>query len=178
MVARVFIVGTRRPRDTYVKPGIKNSFILRYEINQFFSRIISRVSHMETTKGGSKQITREMDLLSDFENMDVILADGNSNPIERELVNPINASTSRNDTEASSTNRGNSSQENEIRDFSVENEFHRRDKFAESMETFSNEMNTRHSQEMDSLMSLMRSHINRAVSSAITDRVIKINQIS
>ena len=40
----------------------------------------------------------------------------NTNSIERELANTINGSVSRNDTEAFSLPRGNSSQEIEIRD--------------------------------------------------------------
>ena len=60
-----------------------------------------------------------MDLLSDFENMDVILGDENSNPIEQELANSVNGFTSRNDTEAS-LNRGNLSQENKLRDYNVQ----------------------------------------------------------
>ena len=41
----------------------------------------------------------------------------------------------------------------------------------ESMEIFSNEINMRLCQEMDSLMSMMHSHINRAIRSAISDVV-------
>ena len=63
---------------------------------------------------GKARRSREMDLLSVFENMDLILGDGNSNPIERELANSINGSTGGNDTEASFNNSGNSSQVNRI----------------------------------------------------------------
>ena len=84
--------------------------------------------------------SREMTLLSYFENMDVILVDENSNPIGQELANTINGSTSRNDTEASFNNRVNSSQENEIRGYNAENLIFRMDIFAESMKTFSNEI--------------------------------------
>ena len=40
------------------------------------------------------------------------------------------------------------------------------------MEIFSNEINMRLAQEMDSLMAMMHSQINRAISSAITERAI------
>ena len=39
-------------------------------------------------------------MLSDSENMDVLLSSENRNPIERELANVINSSTSNKDTEA------------------------------------------------------------------------------
>ena len=55
--------------------------------------------------------------------MDVILDDGISNPIKRELVNTIHASISRNDTETSFNIRENSSQENENRNYDVEISF-------------------------------------------------------
>ena len=40
------------------------------------------------------------------------------------------------------------------------------------MQTFSNEINMRLSQEMDAMMSMMHSQINRPISSAISERVI------
>ena len=40
------------------------------------------------------------------------------------------------------------------------------------METFSNEINMRLSQETDAIMSLMHSRINRAISSTISEKVI------
>ena len=61
--------------------------------------------------------SREMDILSDYENLDVMLGDENINSIERELASTINGSASRNDTDAFSHLRGLSSQENGIRDF-------------------------------------------------------------
>ena len=116
--------------------------------------------------------SREMELLSDFDNMGVVLDDENSNHNEQELANTINCLAGQNDTEISSAKKENSSQENEMRDFNSGNDIDRRDKLMESMEIFSNEMNMRLSQEMDSLMSMMHSQLNRAMSSAINDRVI------
>ena len=54
----------------------------------------------------------------------------------------------------------------------------RHNRISESMQTFSNEINMRHSQELDAMMSMMHSQINRAISSAISERVIpKIKNI-
>ena len=48
----------------------------------------------------------------------------------------------------------------------------RQHRVQETMETFTSEFNMRHSQEMDSMMSMMHSQINRAISTAIAKRVI------
>ena len=55
--------------------------------------------------------------MPDFENKDVLLGTGNVNPMMRELANSTIGSISNNDTDALSQQRGNSSQDNEIRDF-------------------------------------------------------------
>ena len=114
-------------------------------------------------------MSREMDL-SDFDIMDFLLADENSNHIERELANTINCSVGHNDTEAFSNDTGNSSQNNDIRNSNVENEIPRHDRQMESMEIFPIEINMRISRGMDFLMSMMHSQINRAISSAISYR--------
>ena len=44
--------------------------------------------------------SREMDMLSDIENMDVMLGNGSNNPIERELVDAIEQSSVQGDIEA------------------------------------------------------------------------------
>ena len=59
--------------------------------------------------------SRELDMLSDYGNMDIMLGDGNSNSIEKELDSLINAPDRQQDFH-SFPNRENSSQENEIRD--------------------------------------------------------------
>ena len=46
----------------------------------------------------------------------------------------------------------------------------------QSFETLSNEFNLRLSQEMDSMMSMMHSQMNRAITTAIAERVIPENQ--
>ena len=55
---------------------------------------------------------------------------------------------------------------------SIKKSPNRQEVLAESIEILSSEMNTRLSQEMDSLMNLMQTQINRAISSAINDRVL------
>ena len=50
--------------------------------------------------------SREMDMLSDIENMDVMLGNGNDNPIERELADAIKQSSVQGDAE-SNTHLGN-----------------------------------------------------------------------
>ena len=71
--------------------------------------------------------------------MDVLLGSVYSNLIERELANMINGSIAHNDLD--SRIRTNPSDENEIRYSSHEGQFHRRDRFLDSMQTFSNEIN-------------------------------------
>ena len=110
--------------------------------------------------------SREMDLLSDIENMDVMLGNGGSNSIERELTDAIEQSSVQGDVES------NEHLGNQYTSFAYENNLPRQDDIRQSLETFSNEFNLRLSQEMDSMMSMMHSQINRAISNAIAERVI------
>ena len=104
-----------------------------------------------------------MDMLSDYDNLDVMLGNENNNPIERELAEAI---------DQSSANDTNVYHENEFRDYLHENEPLRQNEVRQSFEAFSSEFNLRLSQEMESMMSLMHSQINRAISTAIAERVI------
>ena len=63
--------------------------------------------------------SREMDLLSDSDKVDLVLGAEGSNPNER-LAHFINDLIGHNDAEVFLNNRGNSSQGNEIRDFNIE----------------------------------------------------------
>ena len=110
--------------------------------------------------------SREMDMLSDIENMDVMLGNGSSNPIERELTDAIEQSSVQGDVES------NEHSGNQYTSFAYENNLPRQDDIRQSLETFSNEFNLRLSQEMDSMMSMMHGQINRAISNAIAERVI------
>ena len=110
--------------------------------------------------------SREVDMLSDIENMDVMLGNGNSNPIERELADAIEQSSVQGDVES------NEHLGNQYASFAYENNLPRQNDIRQSLQTFSNELNLRLSQDMDSMMSMMHGQINRDISNAITERVI------
>ena len=105
-------------------------------------------------------------MISDFENLNVMLANSNNNPIERELVDAIDQSSTHGDADT------NVYQGNEYRNFLHENDLLRQNEVRQSFKTFSKEFNLRLSQEMDSMMSMMHSQINRAITTAIAERVI------
>ena len=110
--------------------------------------------------------SREMDMLSDYDNLDVMLGNENNNPIERELAEAIDQSSAHGDGDT------NVYHENELRDYLHENAPLRQNEVRQSFEAFSSEFNLRLSQEMESMMSIMHSQINRAISTAIAERVI------
>ena len=105
-------------------------------------------------------------MMSDLDNLDVALGNGNDNPIERELAGAIEQASVQNDIEDKLYQRS------DFRDFPHENGQHRQNDVRQSFETFSNEFNLRLSQEMDSMLSMVHNQINRAISTAISERVI------
>ena len=109
--------------------------------------------------------SREMDMMSDFDNLDVIVGNQNDNhnPIEWELANVIEESPVPGDNESNMYSR------NEFRDFTYESNAPRQSEAREYMETFTNEFNLRLSQEMDCMMAMMHSQIKRAINLAIYD---------
>ena len=109
--------------------------------------------------------SREMDILSDFDNLDMMLGNENNNPIERELVDAIDQSSAHGDADS------NMYHENVYRDHLHKNDSLRQNEVRQSFEDFSNEFNLRLSQEMDSMMSMMHSQINRAITTAIAERI-------
>ena len=114
--------------------------------------------------------SREMDMMSDFDNLDVILGNDNNNPIERELADAIEQSSVHEDTNSNTYHR------NEYLNFTYENDSVRQNDVRQSFEALSNVFNLRLSQEM---MSIMHSQINRAMITAIAERVIpEIQNIS
>ena len=115
---------------------------------------------------GKARRSREMDMLFDFDNLDMMLGNENNNPIERELVDAIDQSSAHGDADT------NMYHGNEYRDYSHENDLLRQNEVRQSFEAFSNEFNLRLSQEMESMMSMMHSQINRAITTAIAERVI------
>ena len=110
--------------------------------------------------------------MSDFKNMDVVLGNDNVNPIERELSNVMGNSGSYCANESNLQSRENDSHENDFGHYVHKNMISRQERFQETMETFTSEFNMRLFQEMDSIMSMMHSQINRAISAAIAERVI------
>ena len=105
-------------------------------------------------------------MMSDIDNLDVMLGSGNENPIERELADAIEQSSVQGDYEA------NEYQRDSYRIFAQENESLRKNEARQSFENFTSEFNLRLSQEMDSMMSMVHSQINRAINTAISERVI------
>ena len=108
--------------------------------------------------------SKEMDMLSDMDNLDVMI--GSENPLERELADVIDQSSINGDIEIDSHSR------NDLGNFIQGNEPHGRNDIRQSFETFSNEFNLRLSQEMDSMMAMVHSQINRAISTAISEKVL------
>ena len=112
--------------------------------------------------------SRELDMLSDYGNMGVMLGEGISNSIERELDSLINVPEGQHDFQ-SFPNRENSSQENEFRDIDIRNEPVRESRLMESIIMLSGEMNAWMPREMETMMVLMHTQIGRAISSATSE---------
>ena len=110
--------------------------------------------------------SREMDMMSDLDNLDVMLGNGNSNPLERDLADAIEQSSVQGDIESNIHTR------DQYGGFTFENSSYRQNDVRQSFEIFSNEFNLRLSQEMDSMMPMMHSQINRAITNAIAERII------
>ena len=110
--------------------------------------------------------SREMDMMSDFENVDVMLGNSKNNPIERELADAIDQSSAHGDAGT------NMYHESELRNYPHENDLLRQNEVRQSFEAFSNEFILRLSQEIGSMMSIMHTQINRAITTAIAERVI------
>ena len=113
-----------------------------------------------------------MEMMSDFENMDLILGIDMVNPVEREFSNEIGNSENHCDKSLIYSPGRNAFHENDFGHYVNENMIPREDRFHETMETFSSEFNMRLSREMDSMISMMHSQIHRAISTAVAERVI------
>ena len=74
--------------------------------------------------------SREMDMMSDLDNLDIMLGNGNENPIEREVANGIEQSLVQGDIE------DNMNERNDYRDFPYENDPLRQNDVRQSFETF------------------------------------------
>ena len=95
-----------------------------------------------------------------------MLGNDNNNPIERELVDATEQSSVHEDANTNTYHR------NEYGSFTYENDSVRQNEVRQSFEALSNGFILRLSQEMDSMMSIMHSQINRAITTAIAERVI------
>ena len=84
--------------------------------------------------------SREMDMMSDIDNLDVMLGSRNENPIERELADAIEQSSVQGDYGANECQRDN------YRIFAQENESLRQNEVRQSFENFTSEFNLRLSQ--------------------------------
>ena len=127
---------------------VKPSYILSKGTIHIFSpgEIFSMPSTRKQKAKARK--SRELHMLSDYGNMDVMLGEGNSNSIERELDSLINVPEGPQDFQ-SFPNRDSSSQENEIRDIDSRNEPVKESRLIESINMLSGEMNARMSREME-----------------------------
>ena len=110
--------------------------------------------------------SRDIDMMFDIDNLDIMLGNPGENPMERKLADAIEQSSVQGDTEDNEYHR------DDYRSFIQENESIGQNDVRQSFETFSNEFNLRLSQEIDSMMSLVHNQINRAISTAISERVI------
>ena len=110
--------------------------------------------------------SREKDMMSDIDNLYVMLGNGNESPIERKLADAIEQSSTQGGYET------NESHEANYRNFVQDNEPLGQNDVRRSFETFSNEFILRLSQEMDSMMTMVHNQINRAISTAVSERVI------
>ena len=110
--------------------------------------------------------SREMAMMSDFDYLDVMLGNEKNNPIERELTDAIEQSSAHGDVDTNTYRR------DEYGNFTYENDSVRRNDVRQYFKALSNEFSLRLSQEIDSMMSMMHSQINRAITTAIAERVI------
>ena len=103
--------------------------------------------------------SREMDMMSDFENVDVMIGNGNINPIERELSDMNGNVENDQDIEFNLQSLRYETHENGFGHYAHENVIPTQDRIQKTLEIFTSEFNMRLSQEMDSMMSLMHNQI-------------------
>ena len=123
------------------------------------------------SKKARERRSRESEILSDIENMDVMLGSGEYNHIERDIDQMTGFSNifNRDDNEEGHSMRGTSSQDNEIRN---KPENRNNPHLSGDLDMLSGEINLRISQEIKSLLNGMNSQIENAISSAISERII------
>ena len=119
-----------------------------------------------SSKKAKVRISREAVMMSDLENLDLLNRSGEYNRIERELDQMTGFA---NMLDRDDSLRGNSSQENEMRNMSVKRENF---EFSINMETLTGEVTFRISQEMRSFKNGKNSQIESAISSVISERIL------
>ena len=114
---------------------------------------------------------QEADIMSDIENMDVMLGTGEYNQIERDIdqMTGFSYMLNRYEIEEGHSLRGKSSQDNEIRNMPENRNDH---VFSGDLDMLTGEINLRISQEIGSLINGMKSQVESAISSAISERII------
>ena len=113
-----------------------------------------------------------MDGITDFDNLDVMVVSVNFNPVKKELARVFGKFSIQYDTESNLPAGEDFPQENELKNQNYGNNIPRHEGILESLETFTNEVNLRLIQEMDSMMSMLDAQINGTINSAISDGVI------
>ena len=110
--------------------------------------------------------SRELDMMSDLDNLDIMPGSGNGNPIDRVLASAIEHSSVQWEIEEKTHQRS------DFEGSPYENVSLRQNDFRHFFETFTNEFNLRLPQEMNSMMCMVHSQIIRAINTAIAERVI------
>ena len=113
--------------------------------------------------------SREMDMMSDLDTLDIMLGSGDDNPIEKELASAIEQSSVQGD------NQDDIRQNCNYWEFIYENDPPRQNDIGQSFETISNELNLRLCLRK---LSMVHNQINRAISSGISERVIPEIQLN
>ena len=138
MQSNIYIPGTFGLGDTIFICSLSMDFILFASLKLINSYLL-QLSLMPSTRKQKAEArkSREMDMMSGIDNLDVMLGSGNKNPIERELVYAIEQSSVQGDYGANEYQRSN------YRNFLQENEPLRQNEVRQSFETFTNEFNLR-----------------------------------
>ena len=123
------------------------------------------------SKKAKARRSREADIMSGKENMDVMLGTGEYNQIEREIdqLTGFSNMLNRDENEEGHYLRGNSSQDYEIRNMPETRIGH---SFSGDLDVLTGEIYLRISQEIGSLINGMNSQIESAINAAISERII------
>ena len=110
--------------------------------------------------------SRDADMLSDYENMDIVLGSNNSENQDVEMDSFINGSVNR-ERDNVEANGENPSLDNEIRDIPSSSNSFQQDLLFRNLENITGQISQRFSREIESLVGTMNSRINDAIETAI-----------